>query len=127
MDDNAELRKDIDQLFGLIEVYERKNYFPVYKFRELKNEIVKKDHDRPILDKCQGNLSKLQAQLEKEKKQNANLHVNIRQLRKQLRDEEERYNYQLSALKEALDSERDHNLGLQGGIDALQQIAEQEK
>ena len=59
MDDNAELRKDIDQLFGLIEVYEHKNYFPVYKFRELKNEIVKKDHDRPILDKCQSNLSKL--------------------------------------------------------------------
>ena len=127
MDDNAELRSNIDQIFTMMDMYEHKNFFPLNKFLLLKGEIVKKDLDRPILERYQGCLNTLQTKLEKEKKLGANQQVTIRQLRKQLRDVEDGYDKQLGDLKEELEAVKDHNFGLQGSIDTLQQIAEQEK
>ena len=91
MDDNAELRQNLQDLFALVQVYLDKNLFQVGKYLNLKGAIERKDEDRPTLDKHQGSLQRCQAQLDKEKKQNVTQKVTIRQLRKQIKDDLEHH------------------------------------
>ena len=78
MDENTELRKNLDQIFTMVDMYEQRNYFPMNQFLLLKGEIVQKDQDRPILERCQSHLHTLKAQLEKEKKMCTNQQVSLR-------------------------------------------------